>query len=74
MALLSTLVEAIADVEGLDVAFVGGVARYLREAGMISQLVRGRGRAAHRSSQTRSSLLIGVKEYNHRAKTAPEKS
>jgi hypothetical protein len=59
MALLSALVKAIAEVEGIDEVQVGWVARHLREAGQISQAGRGRG-AAHMSSADAASLLIGV--------------
>lgn len=59
MALLSTLVKAIADVEGIDEVQVGWVARHLREAGHISQAGRGRG-AAQMSSSDAANLLIGV--------------
>lgn len=59
MALLSALVKAIADVEGIDEVQVGWVARHLREAGLISQAGRGRG-AAHMTSTDAANLLIGV--------------
>ncbi|MHC2089013.1 hypothetical protein [Methylobacterium sp. CM6244] len=59
MALLSTLVKAIADVEGLDEVQVGWIARYLREAGLITQAGRGRG-AAHMKVVDAVHLLIGV--------------
>lgn len=59
MALLSALVKAIADVEGIDEVQVGWVARHLREAGHITQAGRGRG-AAHMSSSDAANLLIGV--------------
>lgn len=59
MALLSALVKAIADVEGIDEVQVGWVARHLREAGLISQAGRGRG-AAHMTCTDAANLLIGV--------------
>lgn len=59
MALLSALVKAIADVEGIDEVQVGWVARHLREAGHITQAGRGRG-AAHMSNSDAANLLIGV--------------
>ncbi len=59
MALLSELVGVIAEVEGLEESFVVGVARYLREAGLISQAGRGRG-AAKMQVQDAARLLIAV--------------
>ncbi|WP_156635395.1 hypothetical protein [Methylobacterium sp. Leaf123] len=59
MALLSTLVKAVAEIEGIDEVQVGWVARYLREAGLLSQAGRGRG-AAHMSATDAANLLIGV--------------
>lgn len=59
MALLSALVKAIADVEGLDEVQVGWIARHLREAGLISQAGRGRG-AARMTARDAVNLLIAV--------------
>lgn len=59
MALLSTLVERIADVEGIDKVHASGVARYLREAGYISQAGRGRG-AAKMTNKDAAYLVIGL--------------
>ncbi|CAH1662716.1 MULTISPECIES: hypothetical protein [Hyphomicrobiales] len=59
MALLTELVKAIATVEGIEESFVTGVARYLREAGLISQAGRGRG-AAKMTYADATALLIGV--------------
>jgi|tagenome__1003787_1003787.scaffolds.fasta_scaffold19946965_1 hypothetical protein len=69
MALLSTLVKVIADVGGMDEAFVSGIARYLREAGLISQAGRGRG-AAHMTARDASNAIIGVNACSM-AKDAP---
>ncbi len=70
MALLSTLVERIADVEGMDKAQASGIARYLREAGYISQAGRGRG-AAHMTARDAAHLLIGLNA-SKTAKDSPE--
>jgi hypothetical protein len=59
MALLSTMVKAVAEIEGLDETQVGWIARYLREAGLISQAGRGRG-AARMSAKDAANLLIAV--------------
>jgi hypothetical protein len=59
MALLSTLVNVIAEVEDMDETYVSGVARYLREASLISQAGRGRG-AAQMSVTDAANLLIAV--------------
>lgn len=59
MALLSALVKAVADVEGIDEVQVGWVARHLREAGLLTQAGRGRG-AAHMNCADAANLLIGV--------------
>jgi len=59
MALLSTLVKTIADVEGLEETQVAWVARALREAGFIVQKGRGRG-SAHMDVTSSSNLLIGL--------------
>lgn len=59
MALLSELVSAIAAVEGIEESFVAGVARYLREADLISQAGRGRG-AARMTTNDAAALLIAV--------------
>jgi hypothetical protein len=59
MALLSTMVKAVAEVEGLDETHVGWIARHLREAGLIAQAGRGRG-AARMSANDAANLLIAV--------------
>lgn len=59
MALLSTLVKTIAEVEGLEETQVAWVARHLREAGLLSQAGRGRG-AAHMEVRDAANLLIAV--------------
>lgn len=59
MALLSKLVSVIAEVEGIEESFVISAARYLREAGYITQAGRGRG-AAHMQSKDAIALLIAV--------------
>ncbi len=70
MALLSTLVKVIAEVEDMDETYVSGVARYLREASLVSQAGRGRG-AAHMSIADAANLLIGVNG-SSTAKASPE--
>lgn len=70
MALLSRLVKTVAEVEGVDEAYVAGVARYLREAGLLSQAGRGRG-AAQMTPQDAVHLLIGLNA-SSMAKDAPE--
>jgi hypothetical protein len=70
MALLSTLVNVIAEVEDMDETYVSGVARYLREGGLISQAGRGRG-AAHMSVRDATNLLIGANG-SATAKASPE--
>lgn len=59
MALLSTMVERIAEVEGVETAYASGIARYLREAGLLTQAGRGRG-AAHMTSLDAARFLIGL--------------
>ncbi|MCJ2106988.1 hypothetical protein MKK70_16710 [Methylobacterium sp. E-041] len=70
MALLSTLVERIAEIEGVETAYASGVARYLREAGLLTQAGRGRG-AAHMSSFDAARFLIGLNS-SITAKDAPK--
>lgn len=70
MALLSTMVERIAEVEGVEIAYASGIARYLREAGLITQAGRGRG-AAHMTSLDAARFLIGLNA-SATAKEAPE--
>lgn len=70
MALLSDLVSALAEVEGIEESFVAGVARYLREAGLVSQAGRGRG-AAKMGSRDAAALLIAVNS-TVLAKDAPD--
>src|SRR4051794_24739669 len=59
VALLSDLVKAVADVEGIDQTSVGIFARTAREAKLISQKGRGRG-AAHMTVRDAANLLIAV--------------
>ena len=59
MGTLSGLVKAIAVVQGLDENQVLWIARYLREAGLITQGGRGRGGARMTVSDA-ANLLIGV--------------
>ncbi|MFB0488397.1 hypothetical protein ABIE45_000983 [Methylobacterium sp. OAE515] len=70
MALLSTMVERIAEVEGVETAYASGIARYLREAGLLTQAGRGRG-AAHMTSLDAARFLIGLNA-SATAKDAPE--
>jgi hypothetical protein len=59
MATLTELVDTIAAVEGVDPATVGLIARYVREAGLIT--MRGRGPAAASMGPTdAANLLIAV--------------
>lgn len=59
MAILSDLVESIAEVEDIDPATIGLIARYIREAGLIA--THGRGPSAAKMSATdAANLLIGV--------------
>jgi hypothetical protein len=59
MATLSELVETIADAEGMDASTVALIARYIREAGLIT--TGGRGPSAARMSVSdATNLLIGV--------------
>lgn len=69
MALLSTMVERIAEVEGVEPSYASGVARYLREAGLLTQAGRGRG-AAHMTSLDAARFLIGLNA-SPTAKDAP---
>lgn len=59
MARLSDLVSVLAKTLNVDEATVALIARYLREAGLISQKGRGRG-AAHMTPRDAANLLIGV--------------
>ncbi|WP_437872070.1 hypothetical protein ACSD7O_08045 [Methylorubrum extorquens] len=59
MAVLSTLVKALAEVEGLEETQVAWVGRYLREAGLVSSGGRGRG-GAQMTVTDAANLLIGV--------------
>ena len=69
MAILSDLVEAVAEVEGIDPATVGLFARYIREAGLIA--THGRGPSAAKMSLTdAANLLIGVNATNVAADAA----
>lgn len=70
MALLSTMVERIAEVEGVETAYASGIARYLREAGLLTQAGRGRG-AAHMSKQDAARFIIGLNA-SITAKEAPD--
>lgn len=70
MALLSTMVERIAEVEGVETAYASGIARYLREAGLLTQAGRGRG-AAHMSSKDAARFIIGLNA-SITAKDAPD--
>ncbi|WP_336489822.1 hypothetical protein [Methylobacterium nigriterrae] len=67
---MSTLVERIAEVEGIDATYASGVARYLREAGLLTQAGRGRG-AAHMNITDAARLLIGLNA-SVTAKEAPD--
>jgi hypothetical protein len=59
MATLTQLVDTVAAVEGLEPSAVSLVARYVREAGLIT--TRGRGGSAARMNLTdAANLLIGV--------------
>lgn len=59
MATLSELVQTVAEVEGIDPATVGLIARHLREGGLIAS--GGRGLSAARMTVTdAANLLIGV--------------
>ena len=59
MATLTELVETIAEAEGLDPTSVGLIARYIREAGLIT--TGGRGPSAARMDFSDAAhLLIGV--------------
>lgn len=59
MAVLSTLVKALAEVEGLEETQVAWVGRYLREAGLVASGGRGRG-GAQMTVTDAANLLIGV--------------
>ena len=71
MALISDLVSAIAEVEGLPEATVGLAARYAREAGYLSTGARGRN--APRATVTDcANLLIAVNGSGCTVKDAPQ--
>ena len=59
MATLTDLVDTIAAVEGLEPSAVGLIARYIREAGLITTGGRG-GSAAKMNLTDAANLLIGV--------------
>src|ERR1700687_3500599 len=59
MALLSELVTAVAQAEGMEEVTVGVFARHAREAGLISQAGRGRG-AARMTVRDAANLIIAV--------------
>jgi hypothetical protein len=69
MATLSELVDAIADVEGIDPATVTLIARYIREAGLISTGGRGPSAAAMDLADA-ANLLIGVNATTTAAESA----
>jgi hypothetical protein len=69
MATLSELVDAIADVEGIDPATVTLIARYIREAGLISTGGRGPSAAAMGLTDA-ANLLIGVNATTTAAESA----
>jgi hypothetical protein len=69
MATLSELVDAIAAVEGIDPATVTLIARYVREAGLISTGGRGPSAAAMGLSDA-ANLLIGVNATTTAAESA----
>ena len=69
MATLTELVETIAEVEDMDPATVGLMARYIREDGLIT--MRGRGPSAAKMSLTdAANLLIGVNATSSAANVA----
>lgn len=70
MALISDLVSAIAEVEGLPEETVNLVARYIREAGYLSQGARGRN-APRATVADAANLLIAVNGGGCIVKDAP---
>lgn len=71
MALISDLVTAIAEAEGLPEATVGLVARYTREAGYLSQGARGRN-APRATITDAANLIIALNAGGCVAKDAPQ--
>jgi len=71
MALVSDLVAAIAEVEGMPEATVALIARYAREAGFLSQGARGRN-APHATIADCANLLIAVNASGCVVKDAPK--
>lgn len=71
MALVSDLVSAIAEVEGLPEETVNLVARYTREAGYLSQGARGRN-APRATVADAANLLIAVNASGCVVKDAPQ--
>jgi hypothetical protein len=71
MALISDLVSAIADVEGVPEATVALAARYAREAGFLSQGARGRN-APRATVADCANLLIAVNASGCLVKDAPQ--
>ena len=70
MALISDLVSAVAEVEGLPEATVALAARYAREAGLLSQGARGRN-APRATVADCANLLIAVNASGCVVKDAP---
>ena len=70
MALVSDLVGKLAELEGRSAASVALIARYLREAGYLSQGARGRN-APHATATDCSNLLIALHAGADTAKEAP---
>lgn len=70
MAVISELVRAIAEIEGLEENFVSVYARSAREAGFISHHGRGRN-AARMVARDAANLIIGVNS-SSLAKNVPE--
>lgn len=71
MALISDLVAAIAEAEGIPEARVAVIARYTREAGFLSQGARGRN-APHATLTDCANLLIAVNAGGCVAQDAPQ--
>ena len=70
MALFRDLIRTVSEAEGLSEMTVTGIGQYLRDAGLISKLGRGRA-AAKMTSEDAAHLLIGVNA-TALAKDAPE--
>lgn len=70
MALFRDLIRTVSEAEGLSEMAVTGIGQYLRDAGLISKLGRGRA-AAKMTSEDAAHLLIGVNA-TALAKDAPE--